>query len=36
MTYNRKLCITEQNMNEISPNLSTEFILEFLVNWWVI
>lgn len=36
MTSNRELCITEQKTNEISPNLSTEFILDFLAHWWVI
>ncbi len=36
MTSDRELCITEQKMNEISPNLSTEFILEFLAHCWVI
>lgn len=33
MTDDRKLCITEQKTDEISPNLSTEFILEFLAHW---
>lgn len=33
MTSDHELCITEQKTDEVSPNLSTEFNLEFLSHW---